>query len=267
MRPRGLPGLPGLSRIYGEGFRHQLRLTRRSLGDFQVLITVPLYTVVLLSMADHAGRVGLMPYAVLAPAFIAQWSMALFVAGDLVSQERQLGTLEAIVATPASLATLMVGRISAIVAVSLLAFGESVVVARVLFEVPISVGHPWILLAGIVAGAFAMAGTAGTMAALFVLARSARTFQNSLSYPFYLLGGILVPVAMLPDWLQPLSRLVFLSWEADLLRASMATGPVHHVPERLAAIVALGGLGYAVTILLMRSVLRRVRSLGTLGYA
>ncbi|MCI3934358.1 ABC transporter permease [Streptomyces sp. AN091965] len=254
-------------RLYGEGFLHELRLMRRSLGNFQVLITVPLYTVVLLSMADHADRAGLMSYAVLAPAFIAQWSMALFVAGDLVSQERQLGTLEAIVTTPASFATLVVGRISAIVTVSLLAFGESVVVARLLFGVSLSVGHPWILLAGLVAGTFAMAGTAGIMATLFVLARSARTFQNSLSYPFYLLGGVLVPVALLPDWLQPLSRLVFLSWEADLLRAAMDPDPVHHLPERLGWIVVLGGLGHAATLLLMRSILRRVRSLGTLGYA
>ena len=53
------------------------------------------------------------------------------------------------------------------------------------------------------------------MATVFVLARTAMLFTNALGYPFYILGGVLVPVAFLPGWLRPVSRLVFLSWSSD----------------------------------------------------
>jgi ABC-2 type transport system permease protein len=79
------------------------------------------------------------------------------------------------------------------------------------------------------------------------------------------LGGVLVPVALLPGWIQPLSKVVFLSWSADLLRASLAAGPVPDVGFRLAMIVVLGAIGFAVASELLRRVLRRVRVSGELG--
>ena len=114
---------------------------------------------------------------------------------------------------------------------------------------------------------FAVAGTALIMASLFVLTRSARTFQNSLSYPFYVLGGVLVPVSYLPDWLRPLSSGVFLSWSADLLRASLAPAPVHRLAFRLAMIVLLGLAGLALGRLALGRILDRLRTSGELGLA
>jgi len=100
-----------------------------------------------------------------------------------------------------------------------------------------------------------------------VLARSARIFQNSLSYPFYVLGGVLVPVALLPGWLQPLTRVVFVSWSADLLRDSLSAAPIADPTLRLAAVLGLGATGLGAGIFLLRRVLVRVRALGTLTYA
>ncbi len=100
--------------------------------------------------------------------------------------------------------------------------------------------HPVVFGSTLVAAAFAMSGTAVVMAAVFALARSSRIFQQSLTYPFYVLGGILVPVSFLPVWVRPFSRLVFLSWTADLLRASLSPEAVTDVGPRIGAVVALG---------------------------
>jgi ABC-2 type transport system permease protein len=117
------------------------------------------------------------------------------------------------------------------------------------------------------AAAFAMSGTAVIMAAVFALGRSARIFQQTVTYPFYVLGGILVPVSLLPFWVRPFSRLVFLSWSADLLRASLSPAPVDQVALRLAAIVGLGLASFVGGTYLLRRVLDRVRALGTMNYA
>ena len=81
--------------------------------------------------------------------------------------------------------------------------------------------HPGALALTLLVAAFATAGTSVAFAAVFVLTRNAYTFTNSLSYPLYLLGGVFVPVAFLPNVIQPVASLVFMSWSADLLRASL----------------------------------------------
>ncbi len=248
-------------------FRMQLSESRHKPGDLQVLATVPLFTVIFLAIFQHAGRDDLAGYAILAPALIAVWGMALLVSGEIIDTDRHYGTLESIVAAPARFAIVVLGRITAVTVVSLLGLAESWFVARVVFGVTITIHHPGVFTAALAATAVAMAGTAVIMAATFVLTRTARTFQNSLSYPFYVLGGVLVPVALLPDWLQPVSRLVFLSWAADLLRDSLEREPITGAGWRLAVILGLGAAGYALGRLLLARMIRRVRLTGTIGLA
>jgi ABC-2 type transport system permease protein len=105
------------------------------------------------------------------------------------------------------------------------------------------------------------------MASVFALGRSTRIFQQTLTYPFYVLGGVIVPVALLPAWVRPLSRAVFLSWTADLLRDALQPSPVENVGGRLLGVVALGAAALAVGGFLLDRVMRRVRRTGTMGYA
>ncbi len=190
--------------------RFQLHWLRHGMDHWMVLFTVPLFTLIFLLVFDHAGRPDLQGHAILAPVLIAQWAMALFVSGEIVERDRWAGLLELSVAAPAPLGQLLVGRILTVSVVSLFAFVEAWAVAAMV-GVEVVVHHPWAFAAGLVLTVLATSGTALIMSCTFVLARTARTFQNSLSYPFYVLGGVVVPIALLPGWLQPLSRLVYLS--------------------------------------------------------
>lgn len=101
------------------------------------------------------------------------WGMALLVAGELIDSERWAGTLEALIATPASFALVITGRIAAVTLVSLVAFAETWVVAWAVFGIAVAVPHPALLLLTVVVTAVAMAGTASMMSA--VCARPLRT--------------------------------------------------------------------------------------------
>ena len=252
-------------RLFWSAFRFQAALAVRTPDTAHVLVTAPLYTIVFLAISEHAGRADLAPYSVLAPVLMSLWSLALLTASDLISRERSRGTLEAMVATPASFAVVLVGRISAVTTVSLVSFVESWLVAYLLFGRLVHVDHPVTLVCCLMLSALAMAGTASTISALYVLLPTARTVQNTLTYPFYLLGGILVPVSFLPVWIQPFSKLVFLSWSADLLRSSLSPKPVVDELFRLSAIAVLGAAGCALGAFLIRRILRRVRLTGTLA--
>lgn len=246
--------------------RFELLVLRRSPNDLMPLINTPLFTVIFLAITRHAGREDLAPYAVLAPAVIGVWLMALLVSGEIIATERSNATLEALVATPARLPVLVLGRVATVTAVSLLSLVESWLVARIGFGVSVTVHHSALFALTLLVTAASMAATATAMVAVFVLTRSARTFQNALSYPFYLLGGAFVPVGLLPEWLRPLTRLVFLSWASDLLRDTLAEEPVGHALARLAMVLVLGAAALAGGLWFLDRILNRVRARGTLTF-
>jgi ABC-2 type transport system permease protein len=229
------------------------------------LATIPLFAITFLAIVRHAGRDDLTAYAVMAPVLIALWALALLDSGEIVEGDRWQGVLEPAVAAPASFSLVVLGRVLAVTTIGLFAFVEVWLVARLVFGVWIDIEHPVTFLLTLAATAFAVSGTAVIMAALFVLSRTPRTFQNSLSFPFYVLGGVLVPVSFLPDWLEPVSRAIFLSWSADLLRDSLDPAAVDDVGVRLGIVVLLGAVGFTIGYALLARILHRARTEGSLG--
>ncbi|MBD0330774.1 MAG: ABC transporter permease [Thermoleophilia bacterium] len=249
-------------RAFTAGFRLQLRTIGAYPDAVIPFFTAPMFAIIFLLIFDHAGREDLTAYALVAPVFIALWWLALFQAGWVISIDRWNEVLELLVAAPGGFAQAVLGRIVAVTAAGVVSFVEVWLVARLLFSASVEIHHPWLFGATVVATLAAMAGTAVVLSGLFVLTRNAATFGNSASFPFYVLGGILVPVSFLPDWIQPLSRVVFLSWSADLLRGSLLPGPVDDAWLRLAMVVLLGAAGFAGGHLLLSYVLQRVRATG-----
>jgi ABC-2 type transport system permease protein len=244
----------------------QLQMFRRTPASLSFFALVPLQSLIFNSLVEHSGRTHLVGYAVLAPAIIAILGMAIFEGGEIITNERAGGTLEGLIATPTPLAAVLLGRITAVTMLSLATVAESWLLTGLIFGAWISPGHPGTMLVTLVVMALAVAGTTTAMAALFVLSRSVRSFQNSLLYPLLLLGGAFAPVELLPQWLQPLSRIVFLNWATDLLRDTMADAPVENAAERLTMTLLLGAVGFTAGLLLLRSVLHNIRSRGTVSF-
>jgi ABC-2 type transport system permease protein len=252
-------------RAFLAGARIQLQFLRAYPDAVIPFFTAPMFTVIFMMIFRHAGRTDLTAYAAIAPVFIALWWLALFNSGWTITIERWNGTLEMLVAAPSSFAAIILGRITATTLIGVVSFAETWAVARLFFGTAVVVHHPIAFAVTVVVTLAAMAGTAVAMASLFVLARNAVTFSNSASYPFYVLGGILVPVSLLPHWVRPLSAVVFLSWSADLLRASLRTAPMHEAVLRLGMVALLGACGFTVGAFALRVILRRVRGTGELG--
>lgn len=252
-------------RAFGAGFRLQLR-TMGAYPDAVIpFFTAPVFAIVFLLIFRHAGREDLTAYAVVAPVFIALWWLALFQAGWVISIDRWNQVLELLVAAPGSFAAAVLGRIVGVTAIGIVSFVEVWLVARLLFGAVIVVHHPLVFAATVLATLAAMAGTSVVLSGLFVLTRNAATLGNSASFPFYVLGGILVPVSFLPEWIQPVSRVIFLSWSADLLRDSLLPGAVDGAALRLGMVVLLGAAGFLGGHFMMSWVLSRVRSSGDLA--
>lgn len=113
--------------------------------------------------------------------------------------------------------------------------------------------------------ALATAATATALSAVFIVAPGARIVQNTLSFPVYLLGGVLIPVSVFPTWLEVVSRGVYLSWSGDLLRAASAGRPVDSWGIWVGMIVLLGLAALLAGLWSIERFVRRARADGTLS--
>lgn len=249
------------------GARLELRIVRANPDTLIPFFIGPLFTIIFLTIVRHAGRHDLQPDALMAPVLMTLWWFALYQGGMLVTNDRWQGLLESVLATPASLALVILGRIGSIMALGLLGFFEVWAVGELVFRVSIPFEHPLALALTLLTTIFAMAGTAVAFAAFFVLTRNAFTFANSASFPFYVLGGVFVPVAILPGWIQPVTKAVFMSWSADLLRSSLKAAPIHDEWGRIGMVLLLGSLSFVLGRIVLHYVLRKMRTTGELATA
>ncbi|MFB8141362.1 ABC transporter permease, partial [Streptomyces parvus] len=230
------------------------------------LITAPFFTLVFMSIMEYSGRTDLNSHAVIAPMLITLWTAALSFSGEMISEDRENGRLESLVAAPVSFAMLVFGRLCACMLLALPSFLMSHLAAGLVFGYWLPFERPVLFVTALVLTAMATAATATALSAVFVIAPGARIVQNTLSFPVYLLGGVLVPVAQYPDWLETVTRIVYLSWGADLLRA--ATTPGADLDNAAGYLVMLGLLGAAAFVcgrLFIGRFLRRARALGALA--
>ncbi|MFD5074808.1 ABC transporter permease [Streptomyces sp. NPDC058371] len=244
-------------------FQGSLVLTHR---DYLIdLVRTPLLATVFLLLIRHNDRPDLIAYGLLAPVLMGVWSMAMLISGEVVDNDRWLGTLELQIAAPVDFARVVLSRVWVTTAISLLTVVEVAAVSVLGFGIVPEVHHPLVFLVGLLVTAVATAGAACLMAALFVATRTARTFQNSLSYPALLLGGVFTPLDRLPEWTHPIGRLIYLSWSSDLLRDALGPAPVTDVVWRIGAVLGLGLLTGVGGWLLLGRIVRLVRETGTVG--
>jgi ABC-2 type transport system permease protein len=254
-------------RAFLAGLRLEANIIRSSPDALIPFFTSPLFTIIFLMVVRHGGRHDLQPDALMAPVLMTLWWFALFHGGMLITGDRWQGMLEWILAAPSPLAVVILGRLTVIMICGLFGFLEVWAIGQLVFGVSIPFDHPLALVLTLLVTVYAMAGTAVLIAALFVLTRNAFTFGNSASFPFYVLGGVFVPVAILPGWIQPVTKGVFMSWSSDLLRASLKPAPIRDEWGRLGMVLLIGTISFALGRAVLAYVLRRMRNSGELATA
>jgi ABC-2 type transport system permease protein len=243
----------------------QFRLMSRNIEDVLPIIVMPLQTLVAMAILVESGRTDLAGYALSASLLFTVGQMGFFISSEIVSNDRNNQLMELLVATPAPYVVILATRTLILSSLGLFGFVEGWLIAYVVFGIAVPIPHPEILAITLAATALAGGGTAVLTATLFSLSRNTRSLQNAANGPFYLLGGILVPVTFLPVWLQPLSPLIFFYWSANLVRDSLQEATPQNVALRLAILL---GLGIAAAIgggVVMTRMLDRLRHDGRLG--
>jgi ABC-2 type transport system permease protein len=146
-----------------------------------------------------------------------------FMTAQSLAKEREVGTLEGLLATPVRPIEVLLGKLAPYVGVGVLQTLIILTVARALFDVPTAGG--WDAFAcGLVLFII------GSLALGFLFSTMARTQQEAqlmaqfYFMPSFLLSGFLFPFAGMPGWAQAVGSLVPVTHFLRIVRGSMLKG-------------------------------------------
>jgi len=136
--------------------------------------------------------------------------------------ERRLGSLERLLLAPVRLPALLAGKL-----LGGMAFGLTVTLVVLVISLAVfgSTGTNWLMLVLALllsATAFSAMGAYVSVAVREVF--EAQTLANFIRFPMMFLGGVFVPLASMPVWLQSLARLFPLTYSVETLRAALSGG-------------------------------------------
>ncbi len=185
--------------------------------------------------AGRRGEVRLVPAFLYNPGLVDSWFVATGVFGLLLIlnssliasaamvKEREAGTIEQLLMSPASTADIIVAKITPLFVLLCLMMLLAIAVLAVVFRVPFHGGLPFVLFGGLLC---ILSGISlGTVIATF--SRSAQQAQLTAFFvnpPLASLSGALNPVEAMPRWLQPLTLVNPIHHFATIVRGSMLKG-------------------------------------------
>ena len=181
------------------------------------------------------GQVHLMPAFLYNPGLVDSWFVATGVFGlllilnsSLVSsaamvKEREAGTIEQLLMSPASTAEIIIAKITPLFVLLSMMMLLALAVLKLVFRVPFHGSLPFVLFGGVLC---ILSGISlGTVIA--TLSKSAQQAQLTAFFinpPLSSLSGALNPVEAMPGWLQPLTVLNPIHHFATIARGSMLKG-------------------------------------------
>lgn len=231
---------------------------------FSLFLVPFIYSLVAYILFLHSQRPSFLSFVILGAGMMGMWSSIVFSSSADIVRERENRTLELLVASPTPFWLIMVGRLTTNSLLGLLSLAVSLFTVRVICGQPLSFLNPDLFVLALLVTTFTFACLSLLISTAFALSRVARSLQNLIEFPLFLLCGMLFPVEMLPPFVRPLSYLLSPTWALSAMRGAM-TGEnpdfwVHLLFTLLLSLIYLGAAVYFFNL-----IERRVRILGTLG--
>jgi ABC-2 type transport system permease protein len=205
-------------------------------------------------------------YVVVGSGMTGLWTSLLFRGTFNINAERFMGTLEGIVASPSSLATVVIGKTLASVTLSFLSMIFSYGLASVVFRFPLTIAQPVPFFLSLLVTVPAFISFGLLISPLMAVNLSLSGWVNALEYPMYILGGFLFPILLLPGWSTPLSYVLAPYWSARILHATSSGGATPgDMLLSWGMMIILGSLYMVASYHLFKIVLRKARIDATLS--
>ena len=250
-------------RLLAIGFALQLKMLTRSSFDGFLGVLWPMFFATVAFFMFRAGAGGeTLVYASFGAAVMGIWSATSTTAGSAMQRERWAGTLELLVAAPTHFALVLLPVTIAMSTVGLYSMAATLLFGRVAFGIDVPLEQPVAFALALVVTVVSIGALGFLLAVSFVRYRTAWALGNMLEYPVWLVAGFLVPLALLPGWVRPISYVLAPTWGMRAIRESSTGGAP--LPD-VAMCFLLGSIYVALGVLITESVLRSARRSASLS--
>ena len=247
-------------------FRQQWKVSLSSQQHLDWLVGILPQIFIVLWMAGQSDDRTVFDYVAVGSLFWVLWTMTVFRIGISLSSEFYEGTFEADLTSRTPLMLIILGKAAAVMVLSLIASTLVMVVVLVVLQHWIDIASIPLLIVSAGSVTLALFATGFIFAPVMVLSRGRGGFYLAL-IPFGIVfTGMLYPVRLLPDSVEPIARFIPTSWAMESVMRAMQTGSLSmRMVGEWAVTLALTLLFLALTYLMFRVVERRVRVDGSLG--
>ena len=212
-------------RLLALGWFFQFKAISRSPFEGLFQIIYPLFFATVAFLMFRAGDdAKTLLYASLGAAVMGMWSATSTTAGGAMQRERWHGTLEALVASPPHFALILLPITLAMSTIGIYCLVATLSFGRLVFGIDLTVEHPLAFGLSIVGTVLSFGALGFLFAVCFVRFRAAWALGNLFEYPVWLIGGFLVPLVLLPDWVRPISWVLAPTWGMNAIRESSLGG-------------------------------------------
>lgn len=162
--------------------------------------------------------------AVLGGGVLGMWANSLFSSSSSVSFDRINGTFEPMLGSSSRIITVLAGRSLWNTLIGLLNAFVVFVIAELMFNAGMSVANPILFFLTLLMTMLSLSSVGLLISTLFVLTRKGGTISKILEYPLYVLSGALIPVSILPVWMQSISFVLAPTWGVDAIKFAALEG-------------------------------------------
>jgi ABC-2 type transport system permease protein len=216
-------------------------------------------------IADYVGNPeATVAYVAVGNAIQSVAYVAIFAVTNVTGEEKEAGTLPSILVTPANRFSLFVGRAMFQVVNSIATVAIALLYAAVLFGVDFSHANFLTLGVVIVVTAFASVGFGLMLSSLGFYLRTSMVVANIFLFIGLLFCGVNFPVTFLPEFLQPISYAIPLTYATDAARAAVSGAGLDAVAGNIGAMLAVMAVAIFVGYLMMLGFEYLARKKGTL---
>lgn len=203
-------------------------------------------------------------YVVLGAGLMGVWGCICFSSVGDINRERFMGTLPFIYVAPSGFGTIILGKVLGNTLLSLMTFVLSYISGRIFCGQKISISHRWYFCISMLLTVICFIVVSLCFAYALMLSRKTSLYMNILEIPLVFLCGFTMPIEVLPEWMQCVSRCLAPTWTVKMLRMSVESINIELYAEYLRIVLLQIAILVVIIILLYHWIDLQIRKKATL---